>query len=308
MKSPRLLGFLVNQLIHSNKIPNKLLAERLFDFVLNGPMVDNTKFPEPHRTSLVFDYIHRLKTKIEIEKIQFAHAIAPTDFDQLECLLKLPLQMADKVTPSTISKSQTEECSLGLHHARHAIFFAESNIQNELKSMISDAFKFDENLLNEMHFVKILLIDARKLLQNVTDIVIQTWLRHGHWIVGFVGEGKRTCSSLDESRCSIEAYDVLKSLGRILCHVAWLFCAIERKPFPDFSCCYIIRDVVLRELERFDYNELCQNEVDDAMKIQYSKDITLRFVLSLESSFAKSLLVRVGEVLNMHEEISIILG
>jgi hypothetical protein len=291
----------------ANMIPNKSLADRLFQFVLHGPMLDDAKYNEPQKTHLVFDYIDRLVAKKDL--IEMIHPIAPKDFSQFEMLIKSPLNGVEKTLPSTKSASKIRRSSLSLYHSRKAITFAERNISNELNDLITDSSNFDQKILRTLPFVSTLLKEEpRKLLQVMTEIIIKTWLNHGHWIVGFVGEGKRRCSTLDESRCSMEVCETMKSLGRILCHVAWLFCATESLPFPDYQCCYVIRDIVLRELECFEFNELCDGKATKTLKKQFSRDLKLRFILSLEASFATNLLVRIGELLDLEEEVSMILG
>lgn len=292
-----------------NMIPNKSLADRLFQFVLHGPMLDDAKFNEPQKTHLVFNYIQRLSSKKKIEGFEVMHPIAPKDFSQFEMLMRSPLDGVEKTLPSTKTASKTHRSSLSFYHARKAIEYTESALSDELSDLISESSNFDPKTLKSLPFVSTLLKeDSRKLLQTMTEIIIKTWLKHGHWIVGFVGEGKRSCSSSDESRCSMEVYETMKDLGRILCHVAWLFCATESLPFPDYQCCYIIRDIVLRELQDFEYNEFCDGKATKTVKNQFSRDMKFRFILSLESSFATNLLVRMGELLDLEEEVSMILG
>jgi hypothetical protein len=286
--------------------PNKSLSDRLFQFVMHGPMLDDTTYNDPQKTHLVFDYIDHLVAKKDL--IEMLHPIAPQDFSQFEMLMKSPLTSVEKILPSTKSASKILRSSITFYHARKAIVFAESNISNELNDLITDSCNFDPKMLRTLPFVSTLLKEeSRKLLQIMTEIIIKVWLRHGHWIVGFVGEGKRHCTTLDESRCSMEVYETMKALGRILCHVAWLFCATESIPFPDYQCCYVIRDIVLREMECFEYNEFCDGKATKAKKNQFSRDVKLRFILSLESTFATNLLVRMGELLGLDEEVSMIL-
>ena len=119
-------------------------------------------------------------------------------------------------------------------------------------------------------------------LNSCTIWTMKCLLRHGHWLYGHLGEGKRNCESSDQQRCALEAKSCFKSLGSILCCISWMYCMEEKIAFGQQDCCFVIRDCLSSVLESHEF-VLIVECLESQLKRQLNKDIKEDFFFDSSS-------------------------
>ena len=298
-------GYLMNACNTSHTIPNLSLTKKLTQFILEGPVSDDgVNFYDFKRTEMVAMYVDHINTKIMQSdpdvnsKINFH--ISPLNWHELEEALKLPLTM------TTIKN--IHNIGLALHMASTSLKSIVLNLSAILKGAIESQ---DKSLYKNQRLVQVLVREGlRKCLKQIVRIATTVMITHGYWILGdSYNERYKECKSSDESFCVSEFKSCLSSYGSIICYLTWLFCMEESIEYAHDNCCFIIRDEMLAELENIDfglYTKGCKR-VTAPIKKRIKNSMKLELILSLDSDFSEPLQVKMGKMLEVSKQLSIIL-
>jgi len=296
-----------------NTTPNTNLAQNLIEFVTRGNKKEGTHFHDPNRTELVSIYLRTMLGKLYKPTYASAPKIAPTTWTEVKEILSLPIFHIDNSTMvctcQTLQSSSTVR-RLGL----------ELQLSSKSLSFISKLFMKEIQLKNTGSYASvrsqplckaILENTIRESLKVTVRLAMQSWIRHGHWLYGFMNEGRRVCKSSDEQRCATEANCCLNYLGEFVCFVAWLFCAEEGIQFAAPDCCFVIMNAMEAELEKA-YDDALDmksaREADTTMREKYVETVKFRFLLSLDTEFSRPLQMNLGTMLALSIDLSTIIS
>jgi len=294
-----------------NSVPNDKLTQLLSEFLVDGPKSEGTRIRESHRTELAFMYMDKAMATLKLDDCKCKHRIGPSTESKLEQLLALPMNETNDAFYGKMSQSQTYRLAQGLQFSSKSLGFAAKSITMELSDIVSGTAQPTQKLLNEMPFASLFLkTDIRNSLKMVVKCAMKSLLRHGHWLTGYPGEGRRLCKTSHEQKCASECQSCIKAFGILISHVAWLYCAKEEIPFADQSCCFVIQDVVESELSSIDFVKLSTTGKKFSLKARnkYTRDMRLRFLFALDTAFSREMQMQLSQLFNLSAEASILLG
>ncbi len=311
-------GMLVHMDTSWNISPNTQLATNMSVFLEKGPQSEDIQIQEPFRTELVTRYMNRVMLKTSEIDPQIRHQICPPDFAQLESLLSLPLNVDDKIHVEDMSPPQIRRLAQSLHHSAKSLGRVGNSLANELSDVIGENDEVQTHDLNGLPFTSLFWNNdplngngIRSSLKTTVQKATRCLLMHGHWLVGHPNQAHLSSPmGSDQQQCAVESKACIKALCQIVCYISWLYCAKEEIAFAHNDCCFLIRDVYNAELASFDYSSLVTNgrKINAQAKNSYRKQITVQFVLLLETTFSKNLLMRLSDLLKVSKEILLILG
>ena len=141
--------------------------------------------------------------------------------------------------------------------------------------------------------------NVREALKYAVRYAAQCWVRHGHFIIGD-GEDLPPAGSADEDWCATEAKRCLDSLGSIVSHLAWLYCAEEGLDLGENDCAFVTRDAISAEFQRLlqdgsDFGFLGKKKPSVATWKKFSRRAKMWFILSVDREFASPLRVNLAK-------------
>jgi len=304
-------GFAI--LMHLESAWNSLCSQKLSDFfsefLIHGPKSEGTRIREPHRTELAFIYMEKVMVKLKLDQHQIKHHIGPSTAAKLEQILELPMSETVDAAYGKMSESETSRMAQALQFSSKSLGFVAKSITMELKDIVNGSVQPTEKLVNSMPFVSLFLkTEIRDCLKMVVRSAMKSLLRHGHWLTGCPGEGRRLCKTSHEQKCATETQSCIKAFGTIVSHAAWLHCAKEEIPFADASCCCIIQAAVESEVATIDFAKMSEEKFSVKDKDKYESDMKLRFIFSLNSTMSKELQMRLSELFDVSTEVRLVLA
>ena len=118
----------------------------------------------------------------------------------------------------------------------------------------------------------------------------------------------KSASSSEEEHCITSCKSCLDSFGSIVSYLSWLYCVEECIEFGHDDCCFLIKDVLLGELQNVHYASYIDSgkKASAATKKKVLTGLKLRFVLSMDTVFSKDLQERLGSMLGVSSELQLI--
>ena len=290
-----------------NVCPSDHLAESLSQFLLHGPENEGTRFREAFRTELASTYMEKAMSKFVHDGKR--NKIGLQTENELEELLTMPVKELEACVDSKMAMSKIYQISQGLQFYSRSLGYVAKSISTELEDIITEKVPPTLKILIDLEFASLFLrSDIRQSLKTVTKSVISCLICHGHWLLGSPTEGHQTPKNCHEQKCAKEFQIMITAFGVILSHVAWLYCAREDLNFADQSCCYLINDLISSELASMDFSTLSKKKLSIKKKEKFKKDIKIRFLFALDTTFSSQLQINLASLMNLREEATLILG
>jgi len=298
-------GMLLQMTAVLNIVPNSQLTRNLFDFVVLGPKSEGTHFREANRTELVSSYLNTMLDKLYQPDCALAPKIAPMKWNEVEQIISLPISQTEDNPCSSQLRLALQMSSSSLSFLSK-LFYKELQYNNMESNVVVSRRYVSQPLCSTVLDNKV-----RDSLKIAVRLASQSWIRHGHWLYGYINEDRRACKSSDEQQCTAEVKRCFNSLGEIVCFLSWLYCVEENIPFGDNDCCFVIVDAMSSELEKAYYNNQGKQSARKTSKAKiekYVRRIKLRFVLSLDTKFSRPLQLQLGNMMKLSSDLSIVIG
>lgn len=296
-------------------LPNSALSQKMFNLMMTGPQNEGISFRDPNRMELAYDYMrlcltssHRLDVGPNIA------SFSPSCWEDVQHILAQPLQETEQMgTFHSIKESVSTSAMRRLGEALHTAASGLSCIDELLKDELTDG-KEAGTTSNPRRLYMVnptvraaLDANVREALKVAVRHAAQCWVRHGHFVIGD-GDDLLPAESADEDWCAMEAKRCLDSLGSIISHLAWLYCAEEGIELSDNDCSFIICDALRNELESLhqdsaDFGHIGKKKPSVASWKKYSKRAKMWFILSLDNSFASPLQQNLAKMLSLSKDL-----
>ena len=296
-------------------LPNSSLSQKTFSLMMTGPQNEGVSFRDPNRMELAYDYMRlSLATSQRLEIGPNISSFAPSSWEDIQHILAQPLKETEQMgTFYSIKESDSISAMRKLGEALQTAASGLSCVDELLKDELSDG-KDAGTSSNPRRLYMVnptvraaLDINVREALKVAVRHAIQCWVRHGHFVIGS-GDDLPSADSADEDWCAMEARRCLDSLGSIVSHLVWLYCAEEGIELGDNDCSFIVSDALRNELETLhqdsaDFGVLSKKKPSVASWKKYSKRAKMWFILSLDKSFASPLQQNLAKMLNLSKDL-----
>ena len=283
-----------------NIIPSEKLADCFSNFLVHGPECEGNNIKEPHRTEMAFSYMNAVMGKLQNQSYQ----IKPKA-EELKEILLLPTK--DYVHSGDMSESELYNLTQSLQFCSNRLSFVAKSLTLELKDIMKGCVT-NTHKLNDLPFVSQLLkTELRDSLRMPVRSAMVALLQHGHCLVDYAGPAKREMTP-NEQLCAKESLSCVKSLGTIISNAAFLFCAREGIPFADERCCVSIKEAADDIIDTFDFSKVRTKRKSAKNNEKFKRDMELRFLLSLDTSFSRALQIRLSQLCDLSTEVMQILG
>jgi len=306
--------------VFHHTLPNSALSQKLFNLMKKGPQSEGFTFRDPNRMELAYDYVRlSLATSAELEKGPNFPSFGPSSWADVQHFLDQPLQETARMGSFySIRESDSASSMRRLGEALQVAARGLSCIDELLKSGLKDA-KEEGTTCNPRRLYAanpttraVLDNNVRESLKYAVRCAAQCWVRHGHFIVGD-GEDLPPAVSSDEDWCATEAKQCLDSLGSIVSHLAWLYCAEEGLDMGDNDCAFVINDALGAEFEKLhqdgsDFGFLGKKKPSIATWKKFSRRAKLWFILSVDTTFASPLRTNLAKLMHMTKDMKVIGG
>jgi len=151
----------------------------------------------------------------------------------------------------------------------------------------------------------------RDALKNVVRLTVRAWIERGHFVLDDVSVCKTAEDTTSVQFCSEEAKRCLDALGKVTSYVSWICCAEEGIGIGSKSCSFLIRDVLLAEMENntFDPSNFIASssrKKTSSAKQAYWKRMKLWFILSLDDDFAAPLRSTLANELKLSKQLRVL--
>ena len=215
-------------------LPNSSLSQKTFSLMMTGPQNEGVSFRDPNRMELAYDYMRlSLATSQRLEIGPNISSFAPSSWEDIQHILAQPLKETEQMgTFYSIKESDSISAMRKLGEALQTAASGLSCVDELLKDELSDG-KEAGTSSNPRRLYMVnptvraaLDINVREALKIAVRHAAQCWVRHGHLVIGS-GDDLPSADSADEDWCAMEARRCLDSLGSIVSHLAWLYCAEE---------------------------------------------------------------------------------
>ena len=215
-------------------LPNSSLSQKTFSLMMTGPQNEGVSFRDPNRMELAYDYMRlSLATSQRLEIGPNISSFAPSSWEDIQHILAQPLKETEQMgTFYSIKESDSISAMRKLGEALQTAASGLSCVDELLKDELSDGKEAGTNSNpRRLYMVNptvraALDINVREALKIAVRHAAQCWVRHGHLVIGS-GDDLPSADSADEDWCAMEARRCLDSLGSIVSHLAWLYCAEE---------------------------------------------------------------------------------
>ena len=287
-------------------MPNENLKASFSDFLTSGPMNENTKMHEPHRTELVFAYLEKVLGTISSDDCCNTRIVGPRN---LEELLSLTVSEASESYVLTATDADMHRLARALQFCSKSLGYAAKAITIEMQRIVRGETEATRKILSSMPFSSCFLQgNVRENLKLAVRNAAQLLVRHGHWLKAFPGEDSKKDNNRFVQNCAIEVQNCLGALGILVSHATWLYCAREEVSFPDRDCCFLIKDVVETELAKIDHSKISsKKKIGMKMKTKYATDLKLCFLFALDNNFSKDLQLELSKLFGLSKEVMLVL-
>jgi len=287
-------------------MPNENLKASFSDFLTSGPMNEQTKMHEPHRTELVFAYLEKVLGTISSDDCCNTRIVGPCN---LEELLSLTVTEASEIYLLTATDADMHRLARALQFCSQSLGYAAKSITIELQRIVRGETEATRKILSNMPFSACFLQgNVRENLKITVRNAAQLLVRHGHWLKAFPGEETHKYNNRFVQNCAIEVQNCLRALGTLVSHATWLYCAREEVSIPDRDCCFLIKDVVETELAKIDYSKISsKKKIGMKMKSKYATDLKLCFLFALDTKFSKDLQLELSQLFGLSKEVKLVL-
>ena len=287
-------------------MPNENLKASFSDFLTSGPMNENTKMHEPHRTELVFAYLEKVLGTISSDDCCNTRIVGPRN---LEELLSLTVSEASESYILTATDADMHRLARALQFCSKSLGYAAKAITIEMQRIVRGETEATRKILSSMPFSSCFLQgNVRENLKLAVRNAAQLLVRHGHWLKAFPGEDSKKDNNRFVQNCAIEVQNCLGALGILVSHATWLYCAREEVSFPDRDCCFLIKDVVETELAKIDHSKISsKKKIGMKMKTKYATDLKLCFLFALDNNFSKDLQLELSKLFGLSKEVKLVL-
>jgi len=299
---------------HHN-LPNSSLAQKTFNLMMTGPQNEGVSFRDPNRMDLAYDYMRSsIAASQRLDIGNNISSFAPSCWEDVQHILAQPMKGTEQMgTFNSIKESGSTSAMRRVGEALHTAASGLSCVEELLKDELRDG-KEAGTTANPRRLYMVnptvraaLDINVREALKVAVRHAALCWVRHGHFIIGD-GDDLLLAESSDEDWCAMEAKRCLDSLGSIISHLAWLYCAEEGIELGDNDCSFIISDALRNAFESLhqesaDFGLRGKKKPSVASWKKYSKRAKMWFILSLDSSFASPLQKNLAKMLSLSKDL-----
>ena len=283
-----------------NAFPTAQIVDLFAEFLSQGAEYEGKSINVPHRTEMVFTYINLLTNSFYDEK----RRVGATISSNLEDFLSLPARATNHDDERASVLHQTAQY---LQFCSKTLRFVAQSLSGELKDTIRDIGQPTSPSMcyGKPFLSQFLMIDLNNSLKMAVRSTIGVLMRYGHWT------NERAVKTADEQLCAKESQSCVNALGTIVCHIAFLFCLKEEISFANNRCCRIIEDAACYAINNFGLSSKRTNRRKTTWndeKGKFKKDLMLRFILSLDTSYSRALQLELSQLFDVSDDIALVLG
>ena len=295
--------FLRDLLCVHNSVPPIPMTLKLMDLMKYGPKADGCKvyFKDPHRTELAAEYVFGLLTaSSRLVRRDGTALFGPSSWDDIDVLLS---QSIDQTENMISGRRLAQGLQLAARGAKLISLMLRSELKDTDLSSTSICVFNSLSLKCKPSIKSLKMHSVRNGLKAAVRNATSCLVRHSRWILDDYSNDIPVTMCISDESCSLDASDCLDSLGSSICFFAWLFCAEEGIELSDPLCAYLIKDEFLNELERgLDHAP----EMNERSKKIHVKKLKLRFLESLIEDFAAPIVMGVGQMIDLADELAMV--
>ena len=303
------VNFLQDLLCAHDAVPPFTMVQKMMEMMKYGPKADGgtagrgVHFKDPHHTELTTEYLRDLLTaSSRLVREDSTALFGPSSWDDIEVLLSQSIAETENMI-SGVRLSQ------GLHLAAHGAKLLHLMLTTELQGhdlYSASCVEFDSELFKAMPTVRLISgYGVRRGLKAAVQHMTRCLVMHSRWIMdqGDLDLSRGSNEEISNECCALEAKSCLDSLGSTTCLIAWLFCVEERTKMTELEVVFVIKDAFLGELELSleDVPEMSERNKD-----KFVKRLMMYFVLSLGEDFCTQMVVTLGDMLGIADELVLV--
>eukprot|EP00978_Attheya_sp_CCMP212_P003978 scaffold8470_cov47-Attheya_sp.AAC.3 len=283
-------GILEHMTVVHNAAQTASLGERLLDLLKSGPKSDGIVFCEPNRMELAVRYMKTLIKKSESVNSSAINDFGPKSWDDFESFLSMPMIRA-KPIPEALRETESvvtvRRLGIALNHSAGALEVMETLLSCQLQSFVENGNLDGYDITPISSIILQHTGTIREAMKTTLSWSARCLIRHLHWVSVPLSSSISPSDRDAYRRCTQETQRCLDAFGSIVSHVVWLFCRKEGVSMHDRRCVFVVKDVILSELEQcipeFIPEPKKKRKQSASADLDSRKDILLSYVLSLKS-------------------------
>jgi hypothetical protein len=239
---------------------------------------------------LAVRYMKTLINKSESVNASTINDFVPKSWDDFESFLSMPMNRAKPIPEAlreTESVAAVRRLGIALNHSAGALEVMETLLSCQLQSFVESGNVDGYDITPISSIILQHTGTVREAMKATLSWSARCLIRHLHWVAAPLSSSISPSDRDTYRRCTQETQRCFDAFGSIVSHVIWLFCRKEGVSMHDRRCVFVVKDVILSELEQ------CIPEVipeptkkrkqSTSADLDSRKDILLSYILLLKS-------------------------